>query len=89
LGILDVNGWLNLVHIATGLVGLAAAGYAARTYALAFGLIYLVVAIWGFTQTTEGTGDLLGLIPVNTENNFLHLILGLTGLAAGAATPDD
>jgi hypothetical protein len=87
LGILDVNGWHNLVHIAGGLLGLAAAGYAARTYALAAGLAYLVLAIWGFAETENGFGAILDVVPVNTEDNFLHLILGLTGLAAGAATP--
>ena len=86
-GILDVNGWHNLFHIATGLVGLAAAGYAARTYALAFGLFYVLIAIWGFLETENGFGVILDVIPVNTEDNFLHLVLGLTGLAAGAATP--
>ena len=35
----------------------------------------------------DGFGTLLSTVPVNTEDNFLHLILGLTGLAAGAATP--
>jgi Domain of unknown function (DUF4383) len=84
-GILAVNGWHNVVHILTGLLGLAAAGYAARTYALGLGAVYLVIAIWGFII---GSGEsLLGFIPVNTEDNVLHLILGLTGLAAGAATP--
>jgi Domain of unknown function (DUF4383) len=89
LGILDVNGWHNLVHLALGLLGLAAAGYAARTYALAVGLIYVILAIWGFLETEDGFGALLDVIPVNTEDNFLHLILGLTGLAAGAATPKE
>ena len=83
LGILDVNGWHNLIHIATGLLGLAAAGYAARTYALALGLAYLLIAIWGFLEVENGFGAILDVIPVNTEDNFLHLILGLTGLAAG------
>jgi hypothetical protein len=84
-GILAVNGWHNLFHLATGLLGLAAAGYAARTYALSLGLVYVVVALWGFII---GSGDsILGIVPVNTEDNFLHLFLGLTGLAAGAATP--
>jgi hypothetical protein len=84
-GILSVNGWHNVVHLATGLLGLAAAGYFARTYALALGLVYLVVAIWGFII---GSGDaILGIVPVNTEDNVLHLILGLVGLAAGAASP--
>ena len=87
LGVLEVNGWHNLVHIAAGLLGLAAAGYAARTYALAAGLAYLILAIWGFLETENGFGAILDVIPVNTEDNFLHLILGLTGLAAGAATP--
>jgi uncharacterized protein DUF4383 len=85
LGILDVNGWHNVFHVATGLLGLAAAGYAARTYALGVGLLYVVIAIWGFAI---GTGDsILGFIPVNTEDNFLHLALGILGLGAGAATP--
>jgi hypothetical protein len=89
LGIFDVNGWHNLVHIAAGLLGLAAAGYAARTYALAFGLGYFLLAIWGFLEVDDGFGALLDVIPVNTEDNVLHLVLGLTGLAAGAATPKE
>ncbi|MDQ2675847.1 MAG: DUF4383 domain-containing protein [Actinomycetota bacterium] len=87
LGLLAVNGWHNLIHIATGLLGLAAAAYAARTYALALGLTYTLIAIWGFLVTDDGFGSLISTVPVNTEDNFLHLILGLTGLAAGAATP--
>jgi hypothetical protein len=84
-GILAVNGWHNILHLATGLLGLAAAGYAARQYALGIGLVYVVVAIWGFII---GSGDaILSIVPVNTPDNILHLILGLTGLAAGAATP--
>ncbi len=83
-GILAVNGWHNILHLATGLLGLAAAGYAARQYALGLGLVYLVVAIWGFII---GSGDsILSIVPVNTPDNILHLIVGLTGLAAGAAT---
>ena len=85
-GVLDVNGWHNMVHLLTGLLGLAAAGYAARTYALGLGLVYFVVAIWGFAETSNGFGVILDFLPVNTEDNILHLVLGLTGLAAGAAT---
>jgi uncharacterized protein DUF4383 len=89
LGILDVNGWHNVVHIATGLIGLAVfASYGnARLYALGLGAVYVAIAIAGFIA---GDGsNLLSIIPVNTEDNFLHLILGLTGLAAGAATPQE
>jgi Domain of unknown function (DUF4383) len=87
LGVLAVNGWHNVVHVATGLLGLAAVGYAARTYALVLGLVYVVVAIWGFAETEGGVGVILDFFPVNTEDNVLHLAIGLTGLAAGAATP--
>ena len=84
LGILAVNGWHNLVHIAIGVLLLAAAGTAARSAALAVGLVYLVLAIWGFI---EEDNVLISLVPVNDEDNVFHLILGLLGLGAGAATP--
>lgn len=88
-GLLAVNAWHNIIHILTGVLGLLAAGYAARTYALGLGLVYVLVAFLGFIDF--GSGDLndtiLQFIPVNTEDNFLHLALGVLGLAAGAATP--
>src|SRR5256885_6523666 len=62
LGILNVNGWHNLVHIATGLIGLAVfASYGnARLYALGLGAVYVGIAIWGFIA---GDGsNLLGII---------------------------
>jgi hypothetical protein len=86
-GILDVNGWHNVVHVLTGIVGLAAAASysSARGYALGLGVVYLVVAIWGFII---GDGaSILSIIPVNTEDNILHLLIGVTGIAAGMATP--
>ena len=86
-GILDVNGWHNVVHIATGVLGLAAAGAysSARRYAIGLGVVYIAVAIWGFAI---GSGDsILSIIPVNTEDNVLHLLIGVSGLVAGMATP--
>jgi hypothetical protein len=84
-GILSVNGWHNMVHIVTGGLGLILAGYAARQYALGLGVVYIAVAVWGFVI---GSGEnILGFIPVNTADNFLHLILGILGIAAGLATP--
>jgi hypothetical protein len=87
IGLLAVNGWHNLVHLAIGLLLLAAARSAARPAALGVGLLYVVLAIWGFLEVDNGVGVLIDLVPVNNEDNWLHLILGLTGLAAGAATP--
>jgi hypothetical protein len=91
-GIFAVNGWHNLIHIATGAVGLIALSYgysAQRAYALYLGVIYVVVAVLGFVDF--GAGDfndtILKVIPVNTADNFLHLILGVLGIGAGLATP--
>lgn len=85
LGILSVNGWHNVFHIATGAIGLLVAGYAARQYALWLGALYVAIAIWGFAI---GGGDsILGFLPVNTGDNILHLVLGLLGIAAASATP--
>lgn len=84
-GILSVNAWHNIVHIATGALGLLLAGYAARQYALWLGIVYLVIAAWGFII---GSGDsILGFIPINTEDDVLHLILGVLGVLAAIATP--
>ena len=76
LGILDVNGWHNLV---------LGSYRGARAYALGLGVVYLLVTLLGFIA---GDGEeILNLIPVNTEDNFLHLLIGIAGIAAGLATP--
>src|SRR5919199_3781432 len=83
-GILSVNGWHNVVHIATGALGLLALGYAARLYAGGLGVVYIAVAVWGFII---GSGDsILSIVPVNTEDNILHLLIGAAGLGAYAAS---
>ena len=65
------------------MVGLVSAARAA--YALGLGAVYLLVTLLGFIA---GDGEeILNLIPVNTEDNFLHLLIGLAGIAAGLATP--
>jgi len=85
--VFEVNGWHNIVHILSGLLGLALARRrdTARAYALGFGAVYLVVTIWGFI-----TGDqVLWLIPVDAADNVLHLLIATAGLAAGLASRED
>ena len=83
-GILSVNGWHNVVHLVTGALGLLAARYAARTYALGLGAVYIVVAIWGIIV---GSGhSILSIVPVNAADDVLHAAIGLAGIAAGLAT---
>jgi hypothetical protein len=82
--IFEVNGWHNIVHILSGLLGLALWRRAdtARLYALAFGATYLVVTVWGFV-----TGDqVLWLLPVDAADNVLHLLIAVAGIAAGLAS---
>ncbi len=87
-GVFDVNGWHNVLHILTGVLGLlafSAGAHAARTYAMAVGIVYLAVAAAGFMV---GSGDsILSIVPVNTEDNILHLLLGVAGVGAALATP--
>jgi hypothetical protein len=85
LSVLRVNAWLNLLQVATGALGLLLAGYASRQYALGVGLLYTALSIWGFAI---GAGDaVLGFLPANGGDDYLHLAIGLLGLAAAAGTP--
>jgi len=86
LGI-PVNLFHNLVHALTGLVALALVRNrpAARLFALTFGAVYLLVAIYGFV-----TGDnVIALVPVNGWTNVVHLVISLAGLAAGFLTREE
>jgi hypothetical protein len=81
--IFEVNGWHNLVHIASGLFLLALMRRhdTARLAALAFGAIYGVVTIIGLVDGK----DVLGLFPVNPADNVLHIVLTVAAIAAGLA----
>ena len=92
-GIFAVNGWDNLLYLGIGAILLAAAGSAARPAALFVGVLYIVLCILGFIATSDdGIGflaendTLIDLVPVNNEDNVLHLILGVTGVIAWFAS---
>jgi hypothetical protein len=67
-----------------------------RTFALIFGIVFLIVGAGGFipglTDTTatpeagltmtHGYGHELGLFPVNTLHNIIHLLFGIWGVLA-------
>jgi hypothetical protein len=83
----DVNGWHNVVHLLSGVAGIALAGTAAkaRLFCIGYGIVYVVVTILGFIVGDGGL--LLSLIPINTADNLLHGAIALTGLAIGLSTP--
>ena len=84
--IFEVNGWHNVVHIATGafLVVMSMRAAAAAIAALVFGLVYAAVAVWGFADGN----DVIDLVATDAAANWLHVGLGafgvLVGLLAGA-----
>jgi len=65
-----------------------------QRFALIYGIVFLLVGIAGFipgvtsahshpdVRVTSGLGLLLGLFPVNTLHNLVHLLFGGWGLAA-------
>ena len=66
-----------------------------KTAALVFGLVFAVVGILGFKSSPpppdapplsleHGHGMVLGLFPVNTAHNVVHLLFALLGIAAWA-----
>src|SRR5215212_5014434 len=77
----EVNGWHNLVHILSGLLLLSAFRRRgpAKTVALAFGIVYGLVAIIGLIDGN----DVLGIIPVNPADNVLHIALSALGILSG------
>lgn len=79
LGIFAVSILHNLVHLAFGIVGiaLAKAPDSAQTFLLGGGIVYLLVWLVGVI----GIG---GFIPVNTADNWLHLVLGASMIALGS-----
>ncbi len=85
LGLFPTNGWDNLFHLLAGAACLAAATRAPRGMALAIGALFTVLGLWGLLVTDQGSGSLLDTIPVGTEDNLLHLAVGLTAIAAGLA----
>jgi hypothetical protein len=76
LGLFMVGGVHNAIHLLSGvaaLIGAAKSEKAAQLYFKVFGSVYLLITVVGFIQKTT----VLGIIHVNTADNFLHLGLGI------------
>lgn len=79
LGVFSVSTLHNLIHLAFGAVGIALARTpdTARTFLLGGGVVYLALWLVGVI----GVG---GWIPVNTADNWLHLLVGIGMVALGS-----
>jgi Domain of unknown function (DUF4383) len=81
LVIFEVNGWHNVVHIATGafLVLMSMRAAAAATGAVIFGVVYAAVAVWGFADGD----DVANLAATDRADNWLHVGLAAAGVVVG------
>jgi hypothetical protein len=85
LGALRTNGWLNVLWIVVGALGLLTAGSFSRAYALTAGVLLTALGVWGLLL--DPGQAILGHLPAAGANEALHLILGILGLLAFASTP--
>ncbi|MEP6853445.1 MAG: DUF4383 domain-containing protein [bacterium] len=84
LGIFQVSILHNIVHLLFGVAGiLAARTWAnARAYLIGGGAIYLVLWLYGLIIDKKSSAN---FVPVNTADNWLHLLLGLGMIGLGVA----
>ena len=82
LGVFQVSILHNIVHLLFGVAGIAMAKRAdsARTYLVGGGIIYLVLWIYGLLTSDQSSAN---FVPVNTADDWLHLVLGLGMIALG------
>lgn len=83
LGVFQVSILHNIVHLAFGVIGIAAAMglTASRGYLLIGGLIYLALALYGVVVDESSDAN---FVPVNDADDWLHLGLGAGMILLGA-----
>jgi hypothetical protein len=82
LGVFQVSVLHNIVHLLFGAAGLALARTAggARAYLIGGGVVYLVLWIYGLVVDKNSSAN---FVPLNTADNWLHLVLGVAMVALG------
>ncbi|MEJ7648839.1 MAG: DUF4383 domain-containing protein [Nakamurella sp.] len=82
LGIFMVSVLHNVVHLLFGIVGVLASrtARASRSYLIIGGIVYLVLWIYGLVIDQSSAAN---FAPLNTADNWLHLVLGVGMIALG------
>ena len=72
----------NIVHLLFGIAGIIAAytWAGSRAYLIGGGVIYLVLWLYGLIIDQKSSAN---FVPVNTPDNWLHLVLGLGMIGIG------
>jgi hypothetical protein len=83
LGVFQVSIFHNIVHLLFGVVGIAVAGSsrASRNYLIWGGVIYAVLWIYGLFTGDADSGA--NFVPLNSADNWLHLVLALGMILLG------
>jgi hypothetical protein len=76
-----VSGWLTILWMAVGALGLFAMSRVdgARLWALFSGVLFAAMAIWGFIDGTR----VAAIFATDTADNITHAVLALVGLGVG------
>ncbi len=54
-----------------------------KNFAILFGVVFLLLGVMGFIPQFTPEGKLLGVFRVNTAHNWVNILSGVAGLAAG------
>jgi hypothetical protein len=84
LGVFAVSVLHNIVHLLFGVAGLAMARTpaGARNFLIWGGVVYLVLWLYGLLIDH---GSQANFVPVNTADNWLHLVLAVAMIGLGVA----
>ena len=84
LGIFQVSVLHNVVHLLFGVAGLALSRSwaGARAYLVGGGVVYLVLWVYGLVVDM---GSQANFVPLNSADNWLHLLLGVGMIGLGVA----
>ena len=84
LGVFQVSILHNIVHLLFGIAGLALARTfsGAKNFLIGGGIVYAVLWIYGLIVGNESAAN---FVPLNTADNWLHLVLAVGMIGLGVA----
>ena len=89
-GFFATNSTHNLAHLLIGAILLFAGTQTERTAyinLMIFGAVYALLAVMGFAQIgEEGHGMLMGMVHINGNDNWLHVVLAVALIGGALST---